>query len=55
MIKVLRMVMMPSNDFPGGKLIYCHREKREEKKDVWRRSWEGGSTASAFSAVAPKP
>ena len=23
--------MMPSNDFPGGNLIYCHREEMEKK------------------------
>lgn len=26
--------MMPSNDFPGGNLIYCHRGKME-KKGLW--------------------
>lgn len=42
--------MMPSNDFPGGNLIYCHGEEME-KKDLG----EGGGTTSAFHAGAPKP
>lgn len=38
---MLRMVMMPSNDFPGGKLIYCHGEERG-KKDPGGGGVEGG-------------
>lgn len=32
--------MMPSNDFPRGNLIYCHREEME-KKDLRERKREG--------------
>lgn len=38
---MLRMVMMPSNDFPGGNLIYCHGEERE-KKDLGDGRRSGG-------------
>lgn len=43
--------MMPSNDFPGGNLIYCHGEKMEKKGLVVG----GGVGTSAFHAGVPKP
>lgn len=38
--------MMPSNDFPGGNLIYCHWEEME-KKDLG----EGGGGGDHISIL----